>query len=185
MTRFELPQTPAALLALVLRGHQARSFAFQSRHGLSGRTPLGLSACGELQRRVELLGRVCKPTWGIGGIKRYFWVLAFSRRGPEKAVSSGIFGAWKGRYCAVLRGIALSRVGPGGGRYCVVLPCPGWGPEGAVLGGIAWYWPFPAMARNRRYWAVFFGIGIFLVSFRVVLAFFGGGRSGGREWGGP
>ena len=102
---------------------------------------------------------------GRGGIARYCVVLACP--------------GWarKGRYCAVLRGIALSGFADfrdwnlwkalgnsarGGGtvRYCVVLPFPGRGLEGAVLRGIAWYWPVPGGARKGRYCAVLRGIGL-------------------------
>ena len=135
---------------------------------------------------------------GRGGIARYCVVLACPGWGPEGAVLRGI--ALSGfadlRDWHLWRALGNCARGGGIARYCVVLPCPGWGPKGAVLRGIAWYCPVPGGARkgrywaycvvlafsgygtNRRYWAVVFGIGIFLVSFRVVLAFFGGGRSG-------
>ena len=41
------------------------------------------------------------------------------------------------------------------------------------MGGIFWYWPFPAGARKEWYWAVFFGIGLFSAGLDVLSAFFG------------
>ena len=88
-------------------------------------------------------------------------------------------GARRGRYCAVLRGIALSwvvRPGRGGiGRYCVVLACPRRYPEGAVLGGIGRYWPLLAGFERRGFF-----LGWDFVNLCAVL-FFGEVREGEKR----
>ena len=142
---------------------------------------------------------------------------------PGDGGSAGLFGAAHGaelgcifwywpsageapnwRYWAVFFGIGLLRARPRIGgieRYFLVLACPGWGPEGTVLGDIFWYWPFrlrrfqgvesaegsSKLRKGKRYWAdlsrlgpgkggigrYFFGIGLFSAGLDVLSAFFG------------
>ena len=122
------------------RGGIARYCVVLACPGWARKRGIGLSGFTDLKdwNLWKALGNCARG----GGIARYCVVLAFPA------------GARKGRYWAVLRGIGLSRLGPGRGgirRYWAVLACPRRHPEGAVLGSIGRYWPLLAGFECRRF----------------------------------